>query len=99
MSPKSKETIYRPVGFDDFPPLKTAAAGDFVFNHSLVPLDDGPAYIDSKSTTTLSRKQTYDLALRLAKGVDLLGYRRKKGVAMIFWCVRKCFAHRINLSS
>lgn len=79
-----KEIIYRPVGFDDFPPLKTAAAGDFVFNTSQVPLDSGPAYIDSISGTTLSRKETYDLALRLAKGVDTLGYRRKQGVAMIF---------------
>ncbi|KAF8315898.1 AMP binding protein [Clavulina sp. PMI_390] len=86
MSSKTKtaEIVYKSVGFDDFPPLVAAAAGDFVFNHSPVPLDDGPAYIDSQSGTILTRAQTYDLALRLAKGVDLLGYRRGKGVAMVF---------------
>lgn len=91
MSSGQKEIIYRPVGFDDFPPLKTASVADFIFTSPHAQLDDSAAFIDAESGLTISRNGLYDLCLRLAKGVDTLGLRRGNAVAMIFrygTCVR-----------
>jgi len=84
MSPGQKEIIYRPVGFDDFPALKTASVADFIFTSPHAQLDDSAAFIDAESGLTISRNGLYDLCLRLAKGVDTLGLRRGNAVAMIF---------------
>lgn len=84
MSPNRKEIIYRPFGPDDFPPLKTASVADFIFASPHAQLDDSPAFIDSASGRTISRKGLYNLCMSLAKGVDALGLRRGNTVAMIF---------------
>lgn len=79
-----KQVIYRAVGYDDFPPLHTSAMAAYLFASPHAPLDSSPAYIDADTGVTLSREQTYDLCLRLAKAVDDLGFGFKHGVAMIF---------------
>ena len=83
MPPRQKEIIYQPVGFDGFPPLKTASAADFIFASPHAQIDDSPAFIDAESALTISRKRLYDLCLTLAKGVETLGHCQGD-VAMIF---------------
>lgn len=82
--PGQKEVIYRSSGFDDFPPLQTASVADFIFSSPHAPLDDSTAFIDAVTGMKLTRAGLYDLALRLAKGVETLGLRHGKGVGMIF---------------
>ena len=86
MSRSREEIIYRPVGFDDFPPLRTASAADFIFTSPHAQLDDSPAFIDGETGLAISRRSLYDLSLRLAKAVDNRGFHHGKGVAMIFRC-------------
>lgn len=84
--------IYKPKGFEHLPPLQTASLADFLFASPHAQIDDSPAFVDALSGTKLSRKELYDLCLRLGKGLDALGVTRKNGaaqkdVAMIFRCV------------
>jgi hypothetical protein len=84
----SKEIIYHPdpEAQKQVPKLVTGSVANFCFNTPHAELDDARAFVDVASGTTLSRAQLYDQSLRLGYAVDSLGFKFKKGVAMIFRC-------------